>query len=346
MAAKRVASFCLLMDSRESQHFADILFFASELERKITRRTKKKLGKFSYSVRKSSEKFCKKLLSNSLSFDKKPSVVTRNRTGAFGESADLKDDPTIKAMIGMLDLIYNRLKDKDLPEIERYKANLKNITFSIFNMREYSLGEELYIKMNSRGKQLSSYENLKAYMEKDLDLKDEIDRELFVGIDAKWSDFFFENAFKNSKLDENKFNQQGRNFLHYVNVFFRLGENKQEKRLTEEEIKKLLELERRIDDFYEPLKKKRENIQILDKCIDLFLSLKQENKEDGNKIPKGIEILEDDFFIEDFGYIKASFFFAFLILCPKYPKEKRMFGCKECKNMGPFESMQTFDKKS
>ncbi len=72
-------------------------------------------------------------------------------------------DPTIKSMLIMLDAIHN------LFEIEFSKNNslilfpsISNLTFYILPLNGFDLRDDLYIKMNARGKQLTDFENFKA----------------------------------------------------------------------------------------------------------------------------------------------------------------------------------------
>lgn len=172
---------------------------------------KELLKNFSYSVRESSKKFCRNLITKPLIINGNPKNIILKQGGIFGQ--DLDNDPTIKAMLNMLDLIYieaNKLLKED--KLKDSINNLDNITFSIFDMDDYDLGEELYIKMNARGKQLSKYENIKAYIQKGLDFEENF--KLLSNIDNEWSDFFFD--IKNI----NKFDNRGLIFLYYSALFF------------------------------------------------------------------------------------------------------------------------------
>lgn len=263
------------------------------------------LANFSYSVRKSSKKFCNQLLRNNFDLHMKPSLAIKNKSGVFETSINLENDPTIKSMLGMLDLIYERVKDKDVNQIEDYTQRLNNITFSLFNMGSYGLGEELYIKMNSRGKQLSAYENLKAYMVSFLSCDDK----LLSRIDNRWCDLFFQNG------NVEKFDEIGRNFLHYANIFFVLCDKKEAQAVS---IKEQLDPKRRVDDFYSHLQK-RENIILLDTCIELILKLKNDLKD------SRIRILEDDFFYNkqkgEMSYINICYFHSLLAYVQEQNKQ-------------------------
>lgn len=260
------------------------------------------LGYFSYAVRKSSKTFCKNLLKNNFDLDTLPSKAIADNEGAFESSENLRNDPTIKAMLNMLDLIYERLE-----EIEDFYAlaeNLNRITFSEFDMGQFNLGEELYIKMNARGKQLSKYENLKAFIEKGEGVKRDI--EILSRIDNAWSDYFFNasefaDATSYAKdSNQSGFDEKGLNFLHYANLFFKLEAGK----IKEAELKEIIdEPSRVIDEFYTPLQD-IENIRLLDDFIDMCLS------------HKDLDLLKskDSAFFKgkSMGYVNLCHFFALL----------------------------------
>ncbi|WP_164823787.1 GmrSD restriction endonuclease domain-containing protein [Brachyspira hampsonii] len=95
---------------------------------------KELLSNFSYRIRESSYKFCKNLINKELKLDVNPKEYILNSTGTFGKTDELNNDPTIRAILNMMDLIYKKIEDKDTQTLNKYKNNLDNITFSIFNM--------------------------------------------------------------------------------------------------------------------------------------------------------------------------------------------------------------------
>ncbi|MEI0526112.1 DUF262 domain-containing protein [Brachyspira murdochii] len=223
---------------------------------------KKLLSNFSYRIRESSSKFCKNLINKELNLDVNPKEYILNSTGTFGKTDELNNDPTIKAMLNMMDLIYKKIEDKDTQTLNKYKNNLDNITFSIFNMGEYNLGEELYIKMNARGKQLSKYENLKAYIESDLNLKEHYD--LLASIDNLWSDYFFD--IKN----KDKFDNRGLSFLYYSALFFHIDSNISNKDLINY-LDSNIEI---IDHSFFSILKLYKNIKLLNNAIEVLYKYK------------------------------------------------------------------------
>ena len=121
------------------------------------------LKKFTYLTRTSSRIFCECICDNekmeSMSLGvKKPSSLIENCPWYYKE---YKKDPTVKAMLAMMDHI-DMLYNTENSEGAEYLPRLENLKFYAFPLNKYKLTEDLYIKMNARGKQLSGYENFKA----------------------------------------------------------------------------------------------------------------------------------------------------------------------------------------
>lgn len=93
----------------------------------------------------------------------------------YKEYYDFYDyDLTIESMINTLNSIhikYEKLSDKS-------NLSFDNISFQIFPMKNFKLSDDLYIKMNGRGKQLSSFDNFKAdyfkWLEENINIIDEL----------------------------------------------------------------------------------------------------------------------------------------------------------------------------
>ena len=219
---------------------------------------KESLKNFSYSVRESSKKFCKNLITKDLTINVNPKEIILNKGGIFGK--DLDNDPTIKAILNMLDLIYIEASKLSEEELKNAVDNLDKITFSIFNMGDYDLGEELYIKMNARGKQLSKYENIKAYIQKGSDFEENF--KLLSSIDNEWSDFFFD--IKNI----NKFDNRGLIFLYYSALFFILKNEK----IKEEELSNYLpnDVSKNIKYNFFDILREGGNLKLLDNTIKIL----------------------------------------------------------------------------
>lgn len=123
------------------------------------------LKKFTYETRTSSRRFCENIVSN-VSKDeifgskqdnesRKLSVRIKNLSWFY---YSYEKDPTIKAMLNMLDDIDEHYTQLSTTLWDK----LYKLQFYILPLNGFGLSEELYIKMNARGKQLTDFENFKA----------------------------------------------------------------------------------------------------------------------------------------------------------------------------------------
>ncbi len=119
------------------------------------------LSNFVYETRHSTTQFCKELIKFSPAFaNSSISSEIKNQSWYF-ETWEF--DPSIQAMLVVLDDIENRYSVFDL---ENVWQNIGN-TFCPFyfyklDMKKVGLTDDLYIKMNSRGKPLTEFEYFKA----------------------------------------------------------------------------------------------------------------------------------------------------------------------------------------
>ena len=132
---------------------------------------------FTYETRSSSREFCEKLVVEDLDFTKdkiSPDIKDSSWFMPFWEN-----DPTVKSMLVMLDAIHDKFKNSN------FYDRLENIKFSFLELKEFGLTDDLYIKMNARGKPLSEFENFKAEFEK------ELSQEIKAKLDNAWLDLFW-----------------------------------------------------------------------------------------------------------------------------------------------------------
>lgn len=102
-----------------------------------------------------------------------------------------RSDPTVAACLGMLDAIHNVFRDHPAPQLyaRLTDEHTPRIVFQFLNLQDFALSDDLYIKMNGRGKILSDFENFKAALCSWLRKKPngtEIERK----IDQEWTDLF------------------------------------------------------------------------------------------------------------------------------------------------------------
>lgn len=114
-------------------------------------------------------------------------------------------DPTVDSMLRMLDALMEQLGTFE--EISKINSSrLENIRFHITPLDKLKQGDDLYVKMNARGLELSDFDNTKSALEADLleiendKLKDNNEYTMTVlqewkkGIDGNWIDFFWHHA--------------------------------------------------------------------------------------------------------------------------------------------------------
>jgi hypothetical protein len=104
-----------------------------------------------------------------------------------------KHDPTIQAMLVMINAIHERFHDCDADVAwERLvSADDPAISFQLLPIKEMGSGDELYIKMNSRGKPLTAFENFKARFEREISWAGEQATAFDHRVDGAWSDILW-----------------------------------------------------------------------------------------------------------------------------------------------------------
>lgn len=126
------------------------------------------LQRFTYETRVTSRHFVHALAENRGLFlhEKKPSELIRNETW-YSPTWDY--DPTISGMIVMLDALHEGLSLGDISAEERtiYVERLcagSRISFHFLNVEQIGSPDNLYLRLNARGRQLTTFENEKARM--------------------------------------------------------------------------------------------------------------------------------------------------------------------------------------
>ena len=171
------------------------------------------LKRFSYATRPTSDKFCETLSIVKISYNVNPSEEIINSSWFFDS---FKLDPTVQSMLVMLDEIHKTYVkiNKDL------YLNLNQIKFYVLPLDGFDLTDELYIKMNARGKQLTDFENLKADLIKwmkneknpfkvDFDKEENYDGRTVkyhlyfdLKLDNHWTKLFWEFSKNNEKTEK------------------------------------------------------------------------------------------------------------------------------------------------
>lgn len=144
------------------------------------------LQNFSYATRYSARSFCQELIMYEPDFE---SLISEEIVDQAWFPLEWKKDPTIKSMLVMLDAIHSKFrKVEDIWE----KLQSGAISFYFLPIKELGLTDELYIKMNSRGKPLTQFEHFKAELERNLSVIDsEVSSSVMKKIDTEWADMLW-----------------------------------------------------------------------------------------------------------------------------------------------------------
>ena len=163
--------------------------------------------RFSYATRQSARMFCESLVSHPLPSDTLPSDWIEDQPWYLFL---WRHDPTISSMLVMLDGIHerfgdldpvgawDRLTDVDDPAIWFLLLPLSGLGSSA---DEDMRPEDLYIKMNSRGKPLTEFENFKAHFEKTLQWSPSAS-DFALKVDTDWSDLFWHVRGDDDLIDD------------------------------------------------------------------------------------------------------------------------------------------------
>lgn len=172
---------------------------------------KENLLKFTYETRTTSRDFCKALVKNGENLG-----VGNTVSGQIKDASwfflSWEKDPTVNAMLVMLDDIeiqinqiqkqgeYNDLFGKLI------SMEAPPVIFHFKELNNFGFSDDLYIKMNARGKLLTDFENFKARFEKHVakwESQIQNNTETFSHkIDTTWTDLFWKYRNSENQIDE------------------------------------------------------------------------------------------------------------------------------------------------
>jgi len=193
------------------------------------------LRNFTYEVRDSATEFCEGLIKNTIILSEAPSDEIRNASWYHNA---YEADPTVLSMLNMLDAIHERFN-----AVENGCAILesKAVSFWVLPLEGFGLTDDLFIKMNARGKRPSKFDIFKSEFEQkidNVDLPNEQREEWKEKIDNDWLDFFWS--------EDHPGPSEGRLF-RYILFISRTYRAKHENEYTSIEINNITEAEQKAD---------------------------------------------------------------------------------------------------
>ena len=214
----------------------------------------KRLARFSYNTRYSARDFLIKLVNYEPSLETRLSDEIRNE-GWF--PMEWINDPTVRGMLTMLDEIQKRFAD-----IDDLWNKLDKINFYFRDIEEMELTDDIYIKMNSRGKPLTDFEHFKAELLKIIrsENNDEAaSKRIGLKIDREWTDLLW--------VYRDEYNLVDNRFLNFFRIISLILIYKSDRSSSEFDLKDDFSL---LDRLY---KNQPNNVAFLELAFDYMVNI-------------------------------------------------------------------------
>lgn len=182
-------------------------------------------SRFSYSVRPSSTEFFNELVNFWPAREAADGLsLARLITNQAWYFRYWRLDPTIQSCLTMLEAIHRHFCDVTGAYARLMNEQKPVITFQLLDLDHFGLSDDLYIKMNARGKPLTAFETFKARYEHELksqfgDETRDISGQAFPvadyfarRMDTRWADFFWAYRDRETHLYDDAI----MNFFHAV----------------------------------------------------------------------------------------------------------------------------------
>ncbi|MDV6327418.1 DUF262 domain-containing protein [Idiomarina sp. Sol25] len=189
--------------------------------------TDEQRSRFTYKTRPSTTEFFDALTSKDIEISN--ATISKQIKNSQWFYLSWQQDPTVQACLNMLDAIQALFSQSDVNLYERITNTTEPyITFQFLDLRSFGLSDELYIKMNARGKPLTIFENFKAKLEQKiksfesdwpeytLPFQDSASGyNYFIHkIDTDWADLFW--PYRNVCSIDDTFDDELMNFIRLV----------------------------------------------------------------------------------------------------------------------------------
>lgn len=178
-------------------------WYAFQKEKADDKNIEQTLLNFSYQTRLSSRRFCESLIKNRIdcSNGQRISDLIKDSEWYY---LSWEQDPTIRAMLNSIDLIQDLFFDVE--KIWEALTEERLVTFNLLVLENFGLSDDLYIKMNARGRLLTPFENLKAEIQDKASTNNwetgKTATEKFAHkIDTEWTDFLWNKYNINNSID-------------------------------------------------------------------------------------------------------------------------------------------------
>lgn len=180
--------------------------------------------RFSYETRYTTDRFLKALCDPFNAESKRDGKLGNSIKNESWYSFSWNSDPSIESCLAMLDEIDSAMHSYSDWEVyyERLTSDSCPIRFMLLEMERDRLGKpnQLYIRMNSRGKQLTDFENFKASLygyieESGCTALQNLKKELSTNMDGSWQELVW-NVFSCDQKAEKYADTLYRDLLHWI----------------------------------------------------------------------------------------------------------------------------------
>lgn len=184
------------------------------------------LHHFTYETRVSSREFCQHLVKFTPVFNLQ--TLSEQIQDEAWFLLEWESDPTVKSMLVMLDAIHTMFHDT----YGLWKKLMGDaITFYFLPLGDLGVTDELYIKMNSRGKPLTNFEHFKAELELQMkEVDEETAKKIIRKIDREWSDLLwpYRNSETGNQQADTVTDDEFLRYIHFVSDLISYQNGEQE----------------------------------------------------------------------------------------------------------------------
>lgn len=220
------------------------------------------LTMFSYETRYSARDFCKLLVDFTPSFSSETKISDEIKN-QFWFPLSWEKDQTVSSMLVMIDAINEKFN-----KVENLWDKLEQgrISFYFLPIKDMGLTDELYIKMNSRGKPLTKFEHFKAEFEREVkNINEDLQKRISLKIDNDWTNLLWNYRSSDNLIDNG--------FLRYFRficdvICYKKGDIPQEQSQDEFDL---------IGTYF---KGSQENVELLESYFDCWVNIKEKTPSD------------------------------------------------------------------
>lgn len=232
------------------------------------------LTKFSYATRYSAREFCKRLVSPDYQPDFNRFKLSEEITDQNWMPLDWKNDSTISAMLRMIDYIHVMFNNSCNNLWPRLEAGC--ISFYFLPIKQLGATDDLYIKMNSRGKPLTEFENVKAEWEASIRAIDpsimpkqdaeQLQHRIEQKMDLDWTDLLW--PYRNGQTGSSADDVVDDKFIRYLRFLTDIIYYKDEE--LEKNSSDILSI---VEDLFRDSEKAPEHLEFIERGFDCWLDV-------------------------------------------------------------------------